>query len=177
MKKGKARKTTAFLGIDPGKNGAAFLYSSAGNHHYIDWSDDVQLIIGTVMQWKEDFKIEYAVLEIPSAIPGQNIKATASQFENVGQWRMLLQVLQIPYAGLSPTQWMKGLIPKMKRTNVSDSADKKARKTLNYKKAMELYPTESEIFSGPKGGIKDGRADAALMAEKARRVYLGIEVK
>lgn len=174
MKKSKA-KVKAFLGIDPGKSGAAFLYVETGDHYFTDWSEDVQSIINTVIQWKEDFKIEYAVLEIPAAIPGQNIKATASQFENVGQWRMLLQMLQIPYVGLSPTQWMKGLIPKMKRTNVSDNADKKARKTLNYKKALELYPTETEIFSGPKGGIKDGRADAALIAEKARRLFFGIE--
>lgn len=37
--------------------------------------------------------------------------------------------------------------------------------------AEALFPGEK--FRGPRGGIADGKADAALLAEDARRTYMG----
>ncbi len=162
----------SFLGIDPGKNGAAVLLCENDRGRiidiqYIEWNENVHEIIHRLTAWNQHHCIQYAVLEKPAPFPGQNVKATASQFENVGQWYMLVSVLMIPFAYVPPRTWMKDIVP------LCSKQDKAMRKVYNQKRAIELFPEYNQIFSTPRGRILDGIVDACLMAEKARRLYKG----
>jgi hypothetical protein len=46
-------------------------------------------------------------------------------------------------------------------------------KNLSYDVACKLFPESCKLFVGPKGGKKDGRTDAALLALYSKRRYHG----
>lgn len=153
----------SYLGIDPGQKGAACLLL-IGNHDFrrymfLDWSDPKN-VYDQISKWPIR-SIEMAILEKVNARPGMAAKAMFSFGKNTGHWEMILHVLDIPFQMIVPTSWQKGLIVK------SDGSDSKKRAEVV---ANRLFPALKPRLYGPKGGIKDGRIDALLMAEKARRM-------
>jgi hypothetical protein len=66
---------------------------------------------------------------------------------------------------------VKKALNKMNKTSIA--TEKKAKKDAAVLKAMELFPTVAHMFRGPGGGLLDGRAEALLIAEFARRKHMG----
>ena len=153
-----------FLGIDPGLSGAACLMSIDHNktirYMFKDWSDPKDMY-GTIAAWHLSYEITMTVFEKVHARPGMAAKAMFSFGQNTGHWEMILLSLGIPFQMITPQGWQKGLIVK------SDGVDTKTRAKVV---ALRLFPELESRLIGPRGGVKDGRIDALLIAEKARRM-------
>ena len=75
-------------------------------------------------------------------------------------WLCLFSLLQIEYIYSYPAVWTKQLGLKNDKT-LTIGANKKTHIDL----ASRLYPDFKSNFTGPKGGSKDGVADAVLIGE------------
>ena len=152
-------KEKAYIGIDPGKTGAAAIITPDGID-IMDYTD----IFETVQQfreWKADYDLS-CVLEKVWAIPGGGRKQGASSMfkfgENFGIYQGILSALGIPYYLKTPQGWQKVMLP------VTDGHTKK--RALDT--ARRLYPAIAKKYLKRK---KDhNRADALLIATYAKRV-------
>lgn len=145
------------IGIDPGKSGSLCLLDSNKGITFYDWPKDGD-ISSYFSKIQEDLEGSYqyislAILEKVHAMPKQGVTSMFNFGENLGMWKAFLILTKIPHLIVPPQQWMKGLVTK------SDGQDtKSAVKNV----ATRLFP-KAELF-GTKGGYKDGRGDALLMA-------------
>lgn len=154
-----------YMGIDPGKTGAAALYfpkSEEGEtcFEFLDWPKDnnpKSVLEHIEKKWK-GYSIQYALLEKVSSMHKQGVKSVFTFGVNYGMWQAILAALNMPYRMMPPQQWQKELITK------SDGNTPKERS----KKFVErMWPHDLVHFKGSRGAWKDGRADAAIMAYKA----------
>lgn len=151
---------TAFLGIDPGKGGAACLITPH-DIEFFDWpeSNNYAEVFDKIRSWRGSYYGElFAHLEKVSAYQGSSATGNFQFGANFGAWNMLLASLAIPFQLVQPKAWQKAV----GITN-QDGPDTKARA---FNVASRLFP--QAIITGPRGGIKDGRADALLIAHSAR---------
>ena len=147
-------KPRAFIGIDPGKTGAAALIHRDGCV-VADWPGCPAGAADLLTSWRFDYEIDLVALERVHAMPKQGVASTFSFGQNFGQWQGVLAALAFPYLQPLPQEWQKGLVTK------SDGADSKARSLAV---ARRLFP---DVDLSRK---KDhGRADALLLAWWARR--------
>jgi crossover junction endodeoxyribonuclease RuvC len=146
------------IGIDPGLSGAIAqwdgselvvfeipTFKSTGRGREIDWS--------TLNKGWDDnfFWADHAFLERVGTRPGEG-RSSAFKFGLIfGGLRGIIAAKLIPVTLVSPTVWKKhyGL---------------QASKTAAVIRASQLFPVHADIFRGPRGGIKDGVAEAALIA-------------
>ena len=146
----------AYLGIDPGKSGAAALIHEDGEL-ILDWPGDVALVADKLREWKAGFKVQGAALEKVTARPGQGVVSMFSFGQNLGSWQGILSAFSIPYMMPTPQQWMKGLV------------DKKAGndpKSCSLATARRLFPDVDLSMK-----MHHGRADALLLAWYAKRNF------
>lgn len=154
------------LGIDPGWLGAFALIDSGNPHKILDWRDMPVVyktvgknsrprldLFGVELLIKRDFaqhgKLVMATIEDPGVRPSQT-GAFAFGF-GTGAIHMALHNAQIRTEIISPKVWKPALrAPKDKREAVT--------------RASELFPEDRELFYGPRGGVIDGRAEAAMIA-------------
>ncbi|EFK09503.1 conserved hypothetical protein [delta proteobacterium NaphS2] len=147
----------AFIGVDPGKTGAAALITDEGTHEILDYPGDPSLIVAKFTEWKLHHHIVMVALEKVSARPGQGVVSMFSFGRNLGTWEGIISAFGIPFMMPTPRQWQQGLIDQ------KAGGDPKAR-SLNT--ARRLFP-DAELSRK-----KDhGRADALLMAFWARRQW------
>ena len=147
------------LGIDPGKSGT-LCYLSDNEMKFFDWPKDnnIRTYFGEIATYIEGVDIKLAILEKVHAMPKQGVTSMFNFGENLGMWKAFLVIMEIPHLIVTPQQWMKGLVTK------TDGPDtKSAVKNV----ATRMFP-KAELH-GPKGGYKDGRGDALLMAHYARQ--------
>lgn len=146
----------AHMGIDPGATGAACLIADEGVY-FIDMKKSTPSeVVSGVCGWKCQFNIKIAVLEQVGAMPGQGVTSMFNFGRGYGWWQGVLDALVIPWRLARPQSWQKGL-----------GADKSKGKAGLVEVAERLFPMAD--FRGPKGGVLSGRADAALIADWARR--------
>jgi crossover junction endodeoxyribonuclease RuvC len=154
----------AYLGADPGIDGALALYlpgSSAilqvrdmpalkvdGKRRIDLWSLAQQL-----SRWADEFDIQ-ATVERVHAMPGQGVTSMFSFGYSTGSLQQALASARIPFTLVQPATW-KAIY------GLRGGAENKAASVT---KAVELFPDHKALFFGPKGGPKDGRAEAALLA-------------
>lgn len=159
-----------WIGIDPGKSGCLAVLEYDNSITFFDWPKTGN--IAHYIDCLEDFFLEtklrpaMCVLERVHAMPKQGVSSMFSFGENFGMWEMWLIMKRWPHMLVPPQTWMKGFLSK------GDGATTKQRTVAA---AQKLYP-EAELV-GPKGGFKDGRADAALMAWYARGQAMPINEK
>lgn len=96
-----------------------------------------------------------ALVELVHAMPGQGVRSMFSMGRGIGVWEGLLAGLGIPYAFVTPQRWKRALMDGMGK-------DKDAARLT----AMRLFPSIAGSFARKKD---DGRAEALLIAEYARR--------
>lgn len=148
------------LGIDPGLNGALALIENGKLIELLDIeASDSRInaahLAGLVQTWRPDF----AVCEVVTARPGQGVTSMFTFGHGLGTITAVLATLSIPYLLIRPQAWQSYFCIK------STSKDKAEHKRLIADRAEALYP-EAPLY-GPKGGLKDGRSDALLLAQYA----------
>ena len=140
---------TFYLGIDPGAGGAAALIDQDCKVHMLkDWPGD-EIAAAKLIKELKDEKI-YAAIEKVHSMPKQGVVSMFKFGTNFGIWRMGMAMADIPFVLVPPQRWQKGIIHK--------AQDKKPALVA----AARLFP-KAELY-GPRGGGKDGRADALLIA-------------
>lgn len=156
-------------GIDPGKKGALALLHSDGRIYAVFDTPIVGLqydengMRSILYDWRLMTDGELLInIEGQQAMhkggQGQSARSTFKHGEGYGFWRGLLAGMRIPYTVTYPRSWQAELLKGV------HGADSKAKAFV---KVSRLWPNAS--LKGPKGGIKDGRADALLLAEMVRR--------
>lgn len=141
-------KKTAFLGIDPGKNGALCCLSYPDLDYY-----DFKHVLGVdlyLVRLKRKFDVKFAVLEKVWLWKNEkDFKTAEVLIRNSEMWITLLQIHGIPFLQSAPANWRKGLIK---------GAPSKSK---FMKKAIELFPESAGLIT------RHDRAEAALLAYRA----------
>ena len=147
------------MGIDPGLSGALASWDgdelitcevptakSTGRGREVLWP---QLDIA----WDENFFwAEHAFLERAMARPGEGV-SSAFKFGLVfGGLRGMIATKMLPLTLVTPQSWMKVM------------GVGRGSKEASIIRATELFPSNAREFRGPKGGKRDGVAEAALIA-------------
>jgi len=149
---------TVYIGIDPGADGAIALLASDGRVMSITDMPPHAVTIREILECVQADK--YVAIEAQQAMPGQGVTSMFSLGQRYGLLTGLLIGLQIPFEPVRPQAWMRSL-------GIPPKSDKRA----HVERALSLFPT-AEV-KGPRGGMKDGRADALLIAEFGRRTHGG----
>ncbi|WP_271007086.1 hypothetical protein [Pseudomonas aeruginosa] len=148
------------LGIDPGLNGALALIE---NGHLLEMVDieasdsriNAAHLAALIQRWKPDF----AVCEVVTARPGQGVTSMFTFGHGLGTITAVLSTLSIPYLLIRPQVWQSHFGIE------TSSKDKAQHKREIADRAEDFY--QGAPLYGPKGGLKDGRSDALLLAHYA----------
>ncbi len=150
-------KEKAYVGIDPGKTGAAAIITPDGIG-IMDYTDPVK-VSEQFKEWQSDYDL-FCVLEKVWAMPvGGRRQGASSMFkfgENFGIYQGILSAFSIPFFLVTPRNWQKGMLPN------SDETTKK--RSLRH--ARQLYPSIATKFL--KRQKDHNRADAILIATYAK---------
>lgn len=148
---------SAYIGIDPGKSGGiAVIYP------------DEVCVYPTPVSGKEYLEQDMArliparngvkaAIERQQAMPRQGGTSMFSIGLGYGLWRGMLAALMVPYVVVGPKDWRKAV------GLAGDKADAVAL-------AQRMFPSVADQLVGPQGGLRDGLAEALLIAEYARRL-------
>lgn len=154
------------IGVDPGLNGGIAMYCSGS------YRENQELIVmeiptlksstgrGNEILWAElvdTFDVmfdgaQHAFIERVQAMPGNGASSMFKFGYVAGGIRGILAAKRIPVTMVQPAKWKHAMgLGKSKDVAVS--------------RACELWPDSVSSFRGPKGGNKDGPAEAALIAK------------
>jgi hypothetical protein len=151
------------IGIDIGLHGAAVAIDE--KYQVLEWMD-TPLIgkkfynIPEMRGFLEIFvmghyePLIYAWIEVASVRPAQSAQSGLSTGLGYGIWQGLCAGLGLRYTAVRPQEWMRTMLKGMPKS------EGKARAILQ---ASRIFPSGLPL-AGPRGGRKDGRADAALIA-------------
>ena len=161
------------LGIDPGLSGALAVVSSLrdGTEGYqveevFDTpiletkskaasgknSVDTAYLFLRLKELKAKYTGLFSYLERVSAMPKQGVSSTFAFGEVFGATKQALTCSEIPWELVTPQSW-KGRL----RVPASPTQAIIAR-------ADQMLPGNAAVWRGPRGGLLDGRAEAALIA-------------
>ena len=189
----KTRKVSNMylVGIDPGASGAICILNKDGSIHSVE---DMPLIITktetrkkapkgsktkTVKTVKESKEVDaktlstiipeasITLLEKVGAMPGQGVTSMFSFGETYGSIKSIASIKSEKLLLVRPNEWQKyfGLtMSKKDKEGMSKGEVTKLHKSNIANKVLELYPDAREALTGPRGGLKDGRADAIMIA-------------
>lgn len=158
----------AHIGIDPGSTGAMSIirsergvvldttsceFKSKGLDGYIETIHDLGITI------------QKCVVESVHAMPGQGVTSMFSFGQRLGEITGMLKTFGIGYELVPPQKWQKEL------GVIKPTASKADRKKAISEKVIAVYPTTGSQIRGPKGGYKDGVADAYGLAHYAFKNY------
>ena len=156
-------KPTCFIGIDPGRQGAFAVLD--GNVLIVDMPETtargIDLIMVSDIMDAFDPDETLVGLESNTARPGE-VPDYAMRFGwQTGNLEALLYARGFKVRLIAPQLW----------TGRMGIPGKDHFGSIEQRAAMcdELYPAASTLIRGPKGGLKDGRIDALLIAEWLRR--------
>ena len=142
---------TNVIGIDPGTSGAI-----CGMFHgvieVIDMPVDVREVHELLTAWTMLHDVAAIALEQVTILPRDSKRSGATFMRHVGALECLCQLTGVPLLRPTPQQWGKGLL----------RAKEHARDKPSVEVVRRMYPQVD--LAGPRGGVKDGRADAVLIA-------------
>jgi len=167
-------KYNKIIGIDPGLSGAIAVLDTDGNIQSIYDTPTYTIKKGkrnkNVYDLQELCKIlkqqgdAHIVIEKVQPLSlGHSSQASFGLGYSLGMWETLCVALQYSYELVPAKTWQKHFGISGKQGNT---------KTQSYNIASKLFPKAS--LTGPRGGKKDGRCDALLMAEWGRRRLVGM---
>lgn len=165
-------------GIDPGLSGAVSIYSTDSNNLIsVDdiptWAETVgkkkRTRIDTIglMDMFESMKmigVDLVVLEAVGGRPKQSASAGFVFGYTVGLIYMSALNARIMVETVPPKEWKK-LMRVAGKANGKSKEEKKQAQGDIIKRVAELFPEETHLFKGPKGGYYMDRADASLLAK------------
>ncbi len=163
-------KEVKVIGIDPGLSGALALYNDSGLHDIIEVPTVKSTGRGREIVWPElsrlwdlhFFWAEHVFLERVHSMPREGV-SSAFKFGSVfGGLRAMAAAKHVPLTLVTPGQWMK------------EMGVGRGSKEASIIRASELFPTHAKSFRGPKGGKKDGVAEAALIAMYGHGKLVGV---
>ena len=99
-------------------------------------------------------------LEHAQAMPGQGVVSMFKTGYGFGLWKGILVGLGISHQTVRPLIWQKEFF----KGKTGDP------KTIAYQVCCSLFPRYANQLKGSRGGLKDGRCDALLIAEYGRRL-------
>ncbi len=149
------------LGIDPGKSGALAFYDPGRDELEVLDIPTIQAGpkgrtavdeegVAAIIRSRADF-VSHAWLEQVGVMPGEGAVGAFSFGTTFGLLRMALVAHFIPRTLVTPVKWKRALsVPAAKDGAVA--------------RACQLLPRHAGLFRGPRGGLMDGRAEAALIA-------------
>jgi crossover junction endodeoxyribonuclease RuvC len=156
-----------FIGIDPGKTGGIGIITPdkieaietpINAKKEIDISYiNTYLALEVILRAKTNTRI-FCCIEKSTAMPKQGVVSMFKYGVTYGKLIAILEILQIPYEEVLPRKWKKDF-----------SLDSDKRKSIIT--AQKLFPAMRGQFTTERGRIKDGAAEALLLAEYARRIY------
>lgn len=148
------------LGIDPGLSGAlAFLDPERALMRVVDMPTfefettrkRVKVDPYAIVREIEEQEISNLYFEDVAASPQMGTVSAFSFGEGKGILMGAAAAKGIPITQVKPAQWKKLMrVPADKRAAVQ--------------RASQLFPAVAALFKGPRGGVYDGRAEAALIA-------------
>lgn len=151
---------TLIVGIDPGNNGAlAFLDCEANTVRLVDMptfefettKKRVRIDPYSIVFEMNRQDVAHIYLEEVFSSPQMGVTSSFNFGEGKGMIEGIAAGMNIPLTQVKPTRWKKDMrVP----------ADKRAA----CQRASQLIPGAAPHFKGPRGGILDGRAEAALLA-------------
>lgn len=151
---------SCIVGIDPGNQGAlAFLDPENNRMRIVDMPTfefettrkRVKIDPYAIKSELAGQPVGHIYLEEVHASPQMGTVSAFSFGEGKGIIKGVAAALDIPLTETKPTQWKKQMrVPADKRATVQRSS--------------QLFPAISPLFKGPRGGVFDGRAEAALIA-------------
>lgn len=163
---------TRFLGVDPGKQGCfAFLDSSCQKVSLFDMPlcdklIDHHTIYGVIKQVYLDKVKTYSVFEKPQTRPTDGKKGIATFHWESGVVYGILIAMGHPCSLIPPQIWTKEI-----HKGLPKDLSAKRKSAMAFKSLFPRLANDERFFKGKK--VYDGRIDAVLIAEYARRVYNG----
>ena len=147
----------AYLGFDPGKEGAMAVIGP----HLIPSAHafDKHVYVEKLADLKKQFNL-FAVVEHVGAMPGQGVTSCFSFGESFGWLQGVLDAMQIPYELARPQKWKKVF---------SCTSDKNTSIAVAERLFPEVDLRRTPLCRKP----HDGKAEALLIAEFARRIRNG----
>lgn len=147
----------AFLGFDPGRDGAMAIIGP----HLIPSAHafDKHVYVEKLADLKKQFNL-FAVVEHVGAMPGQGVTSCFSFGESFGWLQGVLDAMQIPYELARPQKWKKVF---------SCTSDKNTSIAVAERLFPEVDLRRTPLCRKP----HDGKAEALLIAEFARRIRNG----
>ncbi len=141
-------------GIDPGQSGAMCVLDTQNPAHTA-LLDFQKTTIYEAALWLNQQQVDIVYLEEVHSIYGASAKSNFTFGRNVG---VALTVAHVVTKGVSPIEVRAKVWQKFIGVTAKGKAIKKNVADL----ATALYPS-ADLY-GPKGGLKDGRADAIMIA-------------
>lgn len=160
------------LGIDPGTQGAlCFLDPTTGKTEFID-TPNTKKLWESLVNIEDRLRINaprYIAIEDVHSLGGMSAKSNFQFGRNLGLIESLIHLCgcEDDVIYVQPKVWQKTCGVEFKYTSGMTTAEKaKLRKFTVAADARILYPT-AQLY-GPKGGLKDGRSDALMIAHYLR---------
>ena len=147
------------VGIDPGKRGAiAFIKTDFSEAKVFPMPQLEDAFISLLYSYKDD--VILVAIEKQQAFPKQGISSTFKLGLHYGKLLGIIKALFLPLEEIPPKRWQKFMLGNGKKK-------RKQSKLLSLKKAKDLFPKLAKEI-----GKHDGKSDALLIAEFARRTIL-----
>lgn len=151
---------TCILGIDPGLSGAfAFLDVEAATVRIADMpyfeyettKTRKKIDAYSIVQEFDRQEFHHVYMEEVFSSPQMGVTSAFNFGNGKGIIEGIVAQRGIPLTPVKPARWKKDMkVPADKRAAVQ--------------RAVQLIPGAASLFKGPKGGLLDGRAEAALLA-------------
>lgn len=161
-----SKKEIKYVGIDPGYFGALAVWSDTKSLTIYDMPIYQIKITGNKLRNRVDIdalvklfaKIGPACvgLEYPSTRPKEAAQACFNFGEQLGILQVICREIDKEYTLIPPQTWKRklGVKGKLKKNALPEMVEL-------YKK---FFPGQLELLKGPRGAMKDGRLEAALIA-------------
>ncbi|AKU42628.1 putative RNaseH-like domain protein [Vibrio phage H188] len=135
--------------IDPGAKGAIAILDGEEVIEICDLSKEPEKVINSVLV---TYGVKVAVVEMVGVMPHDSKVASFSFGQNVGRILAACALSGAEVVRVKPRKWQTWC-------KIYGSGD---TKKLGFALVKRVYG--SEMFLGPRGGLKDGRVDALLIA-------------
>lgn len=164
-----------YVGIDPGSSGyICALEPGSNNVNFMANIDKPIDLYNGLIHISEHYNLKMAMIEDVHSLGTMSAKSNFSFGWNCGLLHTILQCAAIPYDKVQPKAWQKfiGVKTKVRKKGAPKvPAAVRTRELKNEIAAIceRLYPHVS--VRGPKGGLKDGKSDALMIAHYCSLIY------